>query len=203
MKLIHKYLILGVAAAGAFTACDNYDADDHKFDNVVYLDVSKTGEVQPATFSNNTPTVEKPIQATLAYPEGQDVAVSLTVDPSLVATYNARYGSDWKMLDAKYYELSSGQRDHPCRQDRVRGGDAPPERADGRRRTADRRAAHRRDLPAAGAHLPFVDVGAERLRGRLLCRQTLFGHHRRGAAYGQLDRIPVARQVRRQQHAVE
>ena len=107
MKLIHKYLILGVAAAGAFTACDNYDADDHKFDNVVYLDVSKTDEVQPATFSNNTPTVEKPIQATLAYPEGQDVAVSLTVDPSLVATYNARYGSDWKMLDAKYYELSS------------------------------------------------------------------------------------------------
>ena len=81
MKLIHKYLILGVAAAGAFTACDNYDADDHKFDNVVYLDVSKTDEVQPATFSNNTPTVEKPIQATLAYPEGQDVAVSLTVDP--------------------------------------------------------------------------------------------------------------------------
>ena len=68
MKLIHKYLILGVAAAGAFTACDNYDADDHKFDNVVYLDVSKTDEVQPATFSNNTPTVEKPIQATLAYP---------------------------------------------------------------------------------------------------------------------------------------
>ena len=60
MKLIHKYLILGVAAAGAFTACDNYDADDHKFDNVVYLDVSKTDEVQPATFSNNTPTVEKP-----------------------------------------------------------------------------------------------------------------------------------------------
>ena len=46
MKLIHKYLILGVAAAGAFTACDNYDADDHKFDNVVYLDVSKTDEVQ-------------------------------------------------------------------------------------------------------------------------------------------------------------
>ena len=73
----------------------------------MYLDVSKTDEVQPATFSNNTPTVEKPIQATLAYPEGQDVAVSLTVDPSLVATYNARYGSDWKMLDAKYYELSS------------------------------------------------------------------------------------------------
>ena len=107
MKLIHKYLILGVAAAGAFTACDNYDADDHKFDNVVYLDVSKTDEVQPATFSNNTPTVEKPIQATLAYPEGQDVAGSRTVDPSLVATYNARYGSDWKMLDAKYYELSS------------------------------------------------------------------------------------------------
>lgn len=85
MKLIHKYLILGVAAAGAFTACDNYDADDHKFDNVVYLDVSKTDEVQPATFSNNTPTVEKPIQATLAYPEGQECRWFAHGGPSLVA----------------------------------------------------------------------------------------------------------------------
>ena len=203
MKLIHKYLILGVAAAGAFTACDNYDADDHKFDNVVYLDVSKTDEVQPATFSNNTPTVEKADSGDAGLSRragrrgvahGGPVARGDLQRPLRFGLENAR---------REVLRAVVRQRDHPCRQDRVGGGDAPPERADGRRRTADRRAAHRRDLSAAGAHLPFVDVGAERLRGRLLCRQTLFGHHRRGAAYGQLDRIPVARQVRRQQHAVE
>lgn len=107
MKFMQKYLMLVVAALGAFTACDNYDADEHKFDNAVYLDVSKTDQVQPATFSNNTPTVEKPLQAVLAYPAEQDVAVTFSVDPSLVATYNARYGTQWPMLDAKYYELSA------------------------------------------------------------------------------------------------
>lgn len=106
MKILHKYLLLVVALILGFTACDNYDADDHKFDNVVYLDVSKTDEVQPATFNNNAQTVEKTLQATLAYPDGRDVSVSLSIDPSLVATYNARFGTQWPMLDAKYYTLS-------------------------------------------------------------------------------------------------
>ena len=47
------------------------------------------------------------MQAALTYPAGQDVQVSLEVDPSLVGTYNARYGTQWPMLDAKYYTLSS------------------------------------------------------------------------------------------------
>lgn len=33
--------------------------------------------------------------------------VSLAVDPSLVAAYNARYGTAWPMLDEKYYTLSA------------------------------------------------------------------------------------------------
>ncbi len=102
-----KYMILTVMALFALMACDNYDADGHKFDNAVYLDVSKTSEVQLTTFSNNKPTIEKPIQATLAYPAGHDVTVSLTVDPSLIASYNARYGTLWPMLDSKYYDLSA------------------------------------------------------------------------------------------------
>lgn len=92
---------------GALTACERYDADDHKFGNVVYLNVSQTSPVQLATFSNNRATYDCTLQAALTYPAGQDVQVSLEVDPSLVADYNARYGTQWPMLDAKYYALSS------------------------------------------------------------------------------------------------
>lgn len=92
---------------GALTACERYDADDYKFDNVVYLDVSQTSPVQLATFSNNRATYDCTLQAALAYPTDGDVQVSLEVDPSLVADYNARYGTAWPMLDAKYYALSS------------------------------------------------------------------------------------------------
>lgn len=92
---------------GALTACERYDADDHKFDNVVYLNVSQTSSVQLATFSNNRATYDCTLQAALAYPADGDVQVSLEVAPSLVADYNARYGTAWPMLDAKYYALSS------------------------------------------------------------------------------------------------
>lgn len=104
------YKILTVVAAAlslAGVGCENFDADNHKFDNAVYLDVSKTNEVQMTLFSNNKPTLDKNLQVTLAYPENQNVTVTLEVDPSLVATYNARYGTSWPMLDAKYYELSA------------------------------------------------------------------------------------------------
>ena len=91
----------------ALTGCERFDADDHKFGNVVYLNVSQTSPVQLATFSNNRATYDCTLQAALTYPAGQDVQVSLEVDPSLVGTYNARYGTQWPMLDAKYYTLSS------------------------------------------------------------------------------------------------
>ena len=91
----------------AFTACERFDADERKFDNVVYLDVSQTNPVQLATFSNNRETYDCTFQATLAYPADGDVQVSFEVDPSLVGTYNARYGTQWPMLDAKYYALST------------------------------------------------------------------------------------------------
>ena len=107
MKEYGKYLIAAVAGLVFFAACDNYEADDHKFGNAVYLDVAETNEVQLTTFGNNKPTYDCALQAELTYPAGQDVAVTLTVDPSLVGTYNARYGTEWTMLDAKYYELSA------------------------------------------------------------------------------------------------
>lgn len=102
-----RYLITLFALLAVLTGCERFDADDHKFGNVVYLNVSQTSPVQLATFSNNRATYDCTLQAALTYPAGQDVQVSLEVDPSLVADYNARYGTQWPMLDAKYYALSS------------------------------------------------------------------------------------------------
>lgn len=102
-----RYLITFFVLLGALTACERYDADDHKFGNVVYLNVSQTSPVQLATFSNNRETYDCTLQAALTYPAAQDVQVSLAVDPSLVADYNARYGTAWPMLDEKYYTLSA------------------------------------------------------------------------------------------------
>ena len=104
----YKLWIVAVSVlTTGFASCESFDADDHKFDNAVYLNVSKTNQVQMALFSNNKPEVNKPMQLTLAYPEGQDVRVTLEVDPALVATYNARYKTSWPLLDAKYYSLSA------------------------------------------------------------------------------------------------
>lgn len=104
-----RYLITFFVLLGALTACERYDADDHKFDNVVYLNVSQTSPVQLATFSNNRATYDCTLQAALTYPADGDVQVSLAVDPSLVAAYNARYGTAWPMLDEKYYTLSAAE----------------------------------------------------------------------------------------------
>ena len=100
-----KILMAVLVSLVAFTACENYGDDNHKFDNVVYL--ASTSDAQLTTFSNTRATYDCALQAVLTYPAGQDVTVSLRVDPSLVAAYNARYGTEWQMLDSKYYSLLS------------------------------------------------------------------------------------------------
>lgn len=108
MKTRKNMLLLAcIGMLAVQTACTNYDADDHKFGNVVYLDVAETSEVQAATIKNTLDVFDRTFAATLAYPSDQDVTLTVTVDPSLVERYNARYGTSWPMLDARYYTLSS------------------------------------------------------------------------------------------------
>ncbi len=108
MKTLKHILLLAcLAMLAAQTACTDYSADDHKFGNVVYLDVAETSEVQAATIKNTLDVFDRTFAATLAYPSDRDETLSVTVDPSLVDRYNARYGTAWTMLDAKYYTLSS------------------------------------------------------------------------------------------------
>lgn len=108
MKTRKNMLLLAcIGMVAVQTACTDYSADDHKFGNVVYLDVAETSEVQAATIKNTLDVFDRTFAATLAYPSEQDVTLSVVVDPSLVERYNARYGTSWPMLDAKYYALSS------------------------------------------------------------------------------------------------
>ena len=108
MKTRKNMLLLAcIGMVAVQTACTNYDADDHKFGNVVYLDVAETSEVQAATIKNTLDVFDRTFAATLAYPSDQDVTLSVAVDPSLVERYNTRYGTAWPMLDAKYYTLSA------------------------------------------------------------------------------------------------
>ena len=47
--------------------------------------------MQTATIKNTLDELDRTFSATLAYPSGGDVTVSIAVDPSLVDTYNARH----------------------------------------------------------------------------------------------------------------
>ncbi|HIY69269.1 MAG TPA: DUF1735 and LamG domain-containing protein [Candidatus Alistipes intestinigallinarum] len=105
--LKHMLLLACMAMLAVQTACTDYSADDHKFGNVVYLDVAETSDVQAATIKNTLDAYDRTFTATLAYPTDRDVTLSVAVDPSLVERYNARYGTAWTMLDARYYTLSA------------------------------------------------------------------------------------------------
>ena len=120
-----KILMAVLVSLVAFTACEHYGDDNHKFDNVVYLDVASTSDAQLTTFSNTRATYDCALQAVLTYPAGQDVAVTLTVDPSLVGTYNARYGTEWTMLDSILF-FAVRNCDHSGREDDLRCCHAAP-----------------------------------------------------------------------------
>lgn len=106
MKTANKFQLFAVTALLALSACTSYDADEKKFGNVVYLDVAKTTDVQTAIIKKTLPEADRTFAATLAYPSSEDVTVSFDVDPSKAAIYNARFGTQWPVLDPKYYELS-------------------------------------------------------------------------------------------------
>lgn len=90
------------------TACDNKDySKDSPFDNTVYINAAKVKDVANFTFNNLKETGQQELSAELAYPAEQDIDVNFQADPSLINNYNARLGSNYAMLDAKYYKFST------------------------------------------------------------------------------------------------
>lgn len=90
------------------TACDNKDySNDSPFDNTVYINAAKVKDIANFTFNNLKETGQQELSAELAYPAGQDIDVNFQADPSLINNYNTRLGTNYAMLDAKYYKFST------------------------------------------------------------------------------------------------
>ncbi len=160
--------------------------------------------MQAATIKNTLDVFDRTFAATLAYPSDQDVTLSVTVDPSLVERYNVRYGTSWPMLDAKYYTLSAETAT-------IAAG----------KTTSETLTLHLQNLLGEGAdqtgalpldetYLVPVTISQSSvptlglLVDGLVRRQALVEHHHRGATrLRELDQLPDARQVRRQQQGLE
>lgn len=94
------------AALAALSSCDRFDPVDRVFDNCAYLDVSATSQTQAATFGNRLGSLEKQLSVTLAYPADKDVKATVSVDASLVDTYNHRHGTDYQLLPDNYLDFT-------------------------------------------------------------------------------------------------
>ena len=94
------------AALAALSSCDRFDPVDRVFDNCAYLDVSATSQTQAATFGNRLGSLEKQLSVTLAYPADKDVKATVSVDASLVDTYNHRHGTDYQLLPDNYIDFA-------------------------------------------------------------------------------------------------
>ena len=94
------------AALAALSSCDRFDPVDRVFDNCAYFDVSATSQTQAATFGNRLGSLEKQLSVTLAYPADKDVKATVSVDASLVETYNHRHGTDYQLLPDNYLDFS-------------------------------------------------------------------------------------------------
>lgn len=94
------------AALAALSSCDRFDPVDRVFDNCAYLDVSATSQTQAATFGNRLGSLEKQLSVTLAYPADKDVKATVSVDASLVDTYNHRFGTDYQLLPDNYLDFA-------------------------------------------------------------------------------------------------
>lgn len=101
-------IVIGVYLLLSVTGCDNKDySKDSPFDNGVYIDAAEVKDVANFTFNNLKQTAQQQISAVLTYPSVQDIEVNFRVDPSLISHYNARLGSNYAILDAKYYKFST------------------------------------------------------------------------------------------------
>ncbi len=104
------YLLSGLLLLAGAVGCGERDNGvDSPFGNVVYLEAAKVRSESDFTFKNTLETATKDLSVALAYPADADVDAELSADPSLVAAYNARHGTDCKMLDAKYWKLGAAR----------------------------------------------------------------------------------------------
>lgn len=105
MRTYLSYAIALLAAVYTI-ACSEFDEEEMQFDNVAYLNAASVRNSEAITFNNLIVEQQKKLSVTLAYPSELDVTVGLSVDPSLIDSYNALNGTSWEMLPSAFYSLS-------------------------------------------------------------------------------------------------
>ena len=106
LAVIAGNIVIAGLTGNLLTSCNRFEVKEHTFDNSVYLDVSATDPVQLTTFSNNLPSLTRDIVVTLAYPANEDVTATVSVDESLLASYNEKHGTSLAMLPKQYLDFS-------------------------------------------------------------------------------------------------
>lgn len=99
-----------IVALSAIVNCDNKDyTKDSPVANVVYLDVAKVKDVSNFTFNRTIEAGQQTLSAQLMRPAEADIGVVIKADASQVDNYNARLGTNYAMLESKYYKFSAQQ----------------------------------------------------------------------------------------------
>ena len=110
MKRYKIIISLAAIICGLMIACDNTDySDEAPFDNMVYIKEASNSNSERVTFRNTLNEQKRAFSAKLTYPAGKDIVVKLKADPGLINEFNARHGTDYGMLDSKYYSLSNSE----------------------------------------------------------------------------------------------
>ena len=97
---------LAAVALLTATGCDNTDYTDRSpVDNLVYIDAASQKDMTTYSFNGTVESGQQQLAAQLIRPVEQDITVDFCADASLVATYNARLGTDYAMLYARHYSF--------------------------------------------------------------------------------------------------
>ena len=110
MKRYKIIISLAAIICGLMIACDNTDySNKAPFNNMVYIKEASNSNSERVTFRNTLNEQKRAFSAKLTYPAGKDIVVKLKADPGLINEFNARHGTDYGMLDSKYYSLSNSE----------------------------------------------------------------------------------------------
>lgn len=103
-----RILLLTACFAALLTACDRNEYEEKTpNDAALYLDAAAERPDVNVFFKRTIETQQRKLSAVLSGPVGHDVTAALAVDASKVDLYNARHGTDYKLLDPAHYELSA------------------------------------------------------------------------------------------------
>jgi hypothetical protein len=107
MKRYIIYATIIACALSALLSCNRVDESTSNFDNVAYIENAKNNSSKILGVRNKDTELEENIQASLALPIDNDVAVTYKADFSMVSHYNTVNDVNYGQLPSEFFELSN------------------------------------------------------------------------------------------------